>query len=72
MKRIRLIETAIKCLKIPKSQLDKIIEEGFVPISEDFGPHGYDLELYAKGEQRIIYDGKIDKIITRYEKNPKS
>jgi len=65
-----MIEKIIKKL-IPPSQLDCILEEGFVPTTEDFGPHGYDLELYAKKNERIIYDGKNDKILSRYVNDKK-
>lgn len=63
-----IIDKLIKKL-IPSSKLDGIIEEGFVPVTElrpeDF-VRGYDLELYSKGKERIIYDGKNDRILRRY------
>ena len=56
---------------MPTSSLDGIIAQGFVPI-ESFESRGLpeDWELYGKGEQRIIYDGREDRVVDKYSINP--
>jgi hypothetical protein len=53
------------------SVLDEIVEQGFKPV-DGKKPQGIeihlpeDCELYEKGEERIIYNGRTDKVVWRY------
>lgn len=49
---------------IPPSTLDGILEEGFISRPDYLGE---DLELYVKGNERIVYNGRTDKVIKRYQ-----
>jgi methenyltetrahydromethanopterin cyclohydrolase len=47
----------------PTSALDGIVTQGFSPIKADLPE---DWELYGRGNDRIVYNGKTDEVIDRY------
>jgi len=54
------------------SALDGIVAQGFKAVDGDGLPPNFrlhlpeDCELYGKGNERILYNGKTDRIIKRY------
>jgi len=45
-----------------KPVLEKIAREGFI-----FSSHLFEWDIYSKGNKRIAYDPRTDKIKTRYK-----
>ncbi len=50
-----------------KSDLDKIVEDGFIYRGENFGNNNH-LRVYVKGDERIVYDSETKKQASRYRK----
>jgi hypothetical protein len=61
-----LIRNILVRLELPPSTLDGIVDDGFVQVPDNFGPFS-DLELYAREDERIVYNGYTDEIVKRYE-----
>lgn len=51
------------------SAIDGIVAQGFVPIEtgEEARHLPEDWELYGRGNQRVMYNGRTDEIIDRYD-----
>jgi hypothetical protein len=70
--KMNTLKTLIRNLSVTlygTSVLNEIIEQGFVPLEtgEEARHLPEDWELYAKGNERIMYNGRTDEVIDRYD-----
>lgn len=69
MKTLKLLVKNITNVFLPTSTLDEIVHEGFVPIEtgEEARHLPEDWELYGRDNERVIYNGRTDEIVDRYD-----
>lgn len=68
MNTLKILIRNISNVLFPTSCLDGIVIQGFVPIEtgEEARHLPEDWELYGRGNERVIYNGRTDEIIDRY------
>ena len=67
MNTLKLLVRNLSNVMFPTSILDGIVAQGFVPVNgTESSCLPEDWELYSKGSQRVIYNGRTDKIVDRY------
>ena len=64
MNTLKLLVRNLSNIMFPTSVLDGIVAQGFAQIETKDLPE--DWELYGRGNDRIVYNGNIDKIIDKY------